>query len=202
MPLSQKTIRQFGLALGVLGLLGSSAHAAMETGPFNKPLEISVVGQKGPAPGISNPRTDQLGDAFATVPGSNSGGLVFANLSDLRLLVAEIGSARLERDDDGDQYIVANVNGINYAVDVYNCEPDCADLTFTASFEVDGISDTLMNEWNATRRFGKAYIREDGDAVIQFAINTRYGISVETFRDDMEWWKTVLDDYVEFIGFR
>lgn len=165
----------------------------------DKPADITLIGQKAPD---AAPETDPTGDPFATVPGENSGGLVFANIPDLLILAAEVGSARLDRDDDGQEYVAGTIDGINYALDVYNCDPDCADLTFTASFEMSGVTDAMMNEWNASRRFGKAYIRADGDAVLQIAINTRYGISVETFRDDMVWWETVLTDYVEFIGFR
>lgn len=203
MALSHTLWRHVGFALAACTLLSGAASAGQAMpSEGQKPSQITLLGQKGPAPGTANPNPDRTGDPFATVPGGNSGGLVFANLNDLRLLVAEVGSARMERGDDGEKYIAANVNGINYVVDVFNCDPDCADLTLTASFAVDGASDTLMNEWNATRRFGKAYIREDGDAVVQLAINTRYGITVETFRDDLEWWKNVVSDYVDFIGFR
>ncbi|MFK7793487.1 MAG: YbjN domain-containing protein [Devosiaceae bacterium] len=200
MTTSSKSLRLIGLTLGTVGMLATAANSApLVDDVFAKPSDFSIVGQKGPAP---ETRADDPADPFATVPGGNSGGLVFANLNDLRLLIAEVGSARMERDDDGDEYIAATIDGLNYAVDVYNCDPECADLTFTASFEVGGTTDTLMNEWNASRRFGKAYIREDGDAVIQFAINTRYGITVETFRDDLVWWETVIADYATFVGFR
>jgi hypothetical protein len=152
-------------------------------------LPSTALAQKGPQPA-----------AACTGPGPS--GMVFAVLDELCPVVAEIGTARLERDSNGERYIAATVNNINFAVDVYNCEPDCADLSFTASFEMDGLTIDQMNEWNSSRRFGKAYIRDDGDAVIQIAINTRHGISLETFRDDLVWWETVIEDYVEFIGFR
>lgn len=192
---------RFGMSLVASTLLVAFSAPAIsaELPVEGKPLEITLIGQKAP---VNMPGTDPTGDPFATVPGSNSGGLVFANIPDLLILAAEVGSARLERDDDGQEYVAGSIDGINYALDVYNCEPECADLTFTASFEMNGITDALMNEWNASRRFGKSYIRSDGDAVLQMAINTRYGISVETFRDDLVWWETVLTDYVEFIGFR
>lgn len=190
-----------GISLIASTILVALTAPAMSAGieVIGKPSDMTRVGQKAP---VSAPESDPTGDPFATVPGSNSGGLVFANVPDLLILAAEVGSARLERDDDGQEYVAGSIDNINYALDVYNCEPDCADLTFTASFEIDGITDAMMNEWNATRRFGKAYIRSDGDAVLQIAINTRYGITVETFRDDLVWWETVLIDYVEFIGFR
>lgn len=187
------------LVASTMLLAFSLPTVAAELPVDGKPADITLVGQKAP---VTAPGTDPTGDPFATIPGGNSGGLVFANIPDLLLLAAEVGSARLERDDDGQEYVAGSIDGINYALDVYNCDPECADLTFTASFEVNGVTDSMMNEWNATRRFGKAYIRPDGDAVLQIAINTRYGITVETFRDDMVWWETVLTDYVEFVGFR
>lgn len=200
--------KRCNLKLGRIGisLVASTMLAALATPTLSavldvggKPSDAAIVGQKAPS---ATPDTGPTGDPFASVPGGNSGGLIFANIPDLLILAAEVGSARLERDDDGQEYIAGSIDGINYALDVYNCDPDCADITFTASFEMNGVTDSLMNEWNATRRFGKAYIRSDGDAVLQIAINTRYGITVETFRDDLIWWETVLTDYVEFIGFR
>lgn len=195
------TPNRLGLSLAattMLVALSVSAIAA-EVPVSEQPVDVTYVGQKAPT---DAPDGDTTGDEFATVPGENSGGLVFANIPDLLVLAAEVGSARIDRDDDGQEYVAGSIDGINYALDVYNCDPECADLTFTASFEMNGVTDAMMNEWNASRRFGKAYIRSDGDAVLQIAINTRYGITVETFRDDMVWWETVLTDYVEFIGFR
>lgn len=195
------TPSRLGLSLAattMLVALSVSAIAA-EVPVSEQPVDVTYVGQKAPT---DAPDGETMGDEFATVPGENSGGLVFANIPDLLVLAAEVGSARIDRDDDGQEYVAGSIDGINYALDVYNCDPECADLTFTASFEMNGITDAMMNEWNASRRFGKAYIRSDGDAVLQIAINTRYGITVETFRDDLVWWETVLTDYVEFIGFR
>lgn len=187
-----QTIRQTtaltGLALACL--LPWTASAAM-LDRSGQPMDTAPVAQKAP---ITAPSTSCTGPAPT--------GPVFANINELCPLVAEIGTARVDRDGNGEEYIAATLNGINFAVDVYNCEPDCADLSFTASFEMEGLTVDRMNEWNSTRRFGKAYIRDDGDAVIQIAINTRHGIALETFRDDLVWWETVLQDYVEFIGFR
>ena len=192
-------------ALGVAAcaLMTASAWAVEQSSQPNnalKPHEAVHVGQKAPitpsSPGVAPERT------AATQPGADGGSLVFANLEDLLILAAEVGSARFEVGTNNDRYVAGSIDGINYAIDVYNCDPDCADITFTASFEVANLTADLMNEWNASRRFGKAYIRDDGDAVIQFAINTRHGVAVDTLRDDLVWWETVLEDYVTFVGFR
>lgn len=190
-----KPLRTFQQAIAATGiacacLLPTSVGAAALISN-EKPSEVALVAQKAP---ITAPAASCTGPAPS--------GQVFANITELCPLVAEVGTARVDRDGNGEQYIAATLDGINFAVDVYNCEPDCADLSFTASFEMEGLTVALMNEWNSTRRFGKAYIRDDGDAVIQIAINTRHGIALETFRDDLVWWETVLQDYVEFIGFR
>lgn len=190
-----KPLRMFQQAIAATGiacacLLPINVGAAALTSD-EKLSDMAPVAQKTP---ITTPS--------ASCTGPVPSGPVFANIDDICPLVAEVGTARVDRDSNGEQYIAATLNGINFAVDVYNCEPDCADLSFTASFEMEGLTVALMNEWNSTRRFGKAYIRDDGDAVIQIAINTRHGIALETFRDDLVWWETVLQDYVEFIGFR
>lgn len=184
----QQVIAATGIACACLLPISVGAAALISN---EKPSEAAPVAQKAPT---AAPAT--------SCSGSAPSGLVFANITEICPVIAEVGTARLDRDSNGEQYIAGTLDGINFAVDVYNCEPDCADLSFTASFEMEGLTVALMNEWNSTRRFGKAYIRDDGDAVIQIAINTRHGIALETFRDDLVWWETVLQDYVEFIGFR
>ncbi|MGD1885733.1 MAG: YbjN domain-containing protein [Cohaesibacteraceae bacterium] len=181
-------------ALLAAGVIVPTIAVSVSAAPasFEKPLETRLIGQKAPTP--------EPVERFET--SDDYGGLGFADLEQLRLLLAEIGSVRLETDNNGQDYLSGTVDGINFLVDVYNCDPGCADLTLTATFEIDGLTNELMNEWNASRRFGKSFIRDDGDAVIQFVINTRYGITTETFRDDLIWWQDVLTDYVEFIGFR
>jgi hypothetical protein len=181
--------------LVVVPLLSLSAQAADVHPQHGKPLGSAMLAQKAPTSQTS-------GETFQTIREGLSGELVFANLDDLLILAAEVGAARMEVGNDGSPYIAGTIDGINYAIDVYNCDPVCADLSFTSSFTIDGLTNDQMNDWNASRRFGKAYIREDGDAVLQIAINTRYGITVETFRDDLVWWQTVLEDYVSFVGFR
>jgi hypothetical protein len=167
----------------------ASVHAAPIDSANKLFASPAPVGQKGSS-------------ASSSCAGEVPQGMVFADIDTLCPLVAEAGTARVQRDGNGDAYIAATIDGINYAVDVYNCNPECADLTFTASFEIDGLTEAQMNDWNRTRRFGNAFIRSDGDVVIQMAINTRHGIAVDTFRDDLIWWETVLNDYVSFIGFR
>ena len=182
----QPTLASMALAFACWLALSANAAALPMT---EKPIDTGPRAQKGPPPA-------------ASCTGEVPSGLVYADIETLCPIVGEIGTARLERDSNGERYIAASVDGINFAVDVYNCDPDCADLSFTASFEMDGLSANLMNEWNSTRRFGKAFIRDDGHAVVQIAINTRHGITLETFRDDLVWWESVLEDYVDFIGFR
>lgn len=187
------------VAVLAAGCLSASAPAFAADGSLTKPEQPGLIAQKQPAPQPS-PQPQEPVERFTS--SDEYGGLVFADLEQLHLLLAEIGSVRRETDEQGVTYLAGTVEGINYVVDVYNCDPGCADLTFTASFEMQGMTNDLMNEWNASRRFGKAYIRSDGDAIIQMAINTRFGITTETFRDDLIWWQDVLTDYVEFIGFR
>ena len=184
-PLVTKTAAALalGLALSVMGAVSIADGA---------PLEEDAVPVAQKAPNRS---------ASCTGTGATTG-LVFADLPELCPILAESGSARLERYDDGQQYIVGTINGLNYGLDVYNCDPQCADMSFSASFTLDGVTMERMNEWNRTQRFGTAYLDEEGDAWILWTVNTRFGIPAETFRDDIVWWSSIMDNFANHIGFR
>lgn len=178
---------------GVLAILA----LALATGPAA--AEIRYVAQKQP-PAVTAAPSDQAPSAR---PDDGAlGDLVFADIDALFRFAAEHGSARIESYEDGGRYIAGEIAGLRYVIDIYNCDPACADFTFSAAFSVDAISVDQVNEWNATRRFGQAYVDDDGSAVLQYSINARFGLPAETLRDDFVWWQTILEEYAGFIGYK
>ncbi|MEZ5722580.1 MAG: YbjN domain-containing protein [Paracoccaceae bacterium] len=59
-----------------------------------------------------------------------------------------------------------------------------------------------MNTWNAEKRFGKAFLDDEGDLVIEMNVNLWSGVSENNpQRDTFDWWRVVIESFEEYIGF-
>ncbi|QMV01619.1 YbjN domain-containing protein [Devosia sp. D6-9] len=113
------------------------------------------------------------------------------------------GETKLEKQDNGDPKIKGDLDGITYAIYFMNCtdNKDCEDLNFYAGFldlkpEMD-----VINSWNRDKRFGKAYLDSDGDAVVEMDLNLEHGISSDNLDADISVWSLVVEQYAEHIGY-
>lgn len=124
--------------------------------------------------------------------------IVDATLPDRLLpIFAKFGSVEIIADDAGDPLIRGAINGTTYLVFFYGCTDNaaCKNLTFTASWDVDGISATAINDWNRNKRFGKAFLDGDNDPAIQMTVNLDYGVTATNFEDTVDWWRVVLGQF-------
>jgi hypothetical protein len=104
--------------------------------------------------------------------------------------------AEQQRDDDGRPMITGTLNELRFVVLFYGCNEAgsaCETIQFRIRF-VDPQADLArINEWNRTRRFGRAYIDTDGDAVLEMDINiSRGGASPALFADNLEYWRELV----------
>ncbi len=182
--------------------------AALSAGALALGMAVIVLGavpqaQSAPLEGAAAPVAQKTPVRSPSCTGTAATtGLVFANPTQLCPILAESGSAQIDRNNDGQEYISGTINGLNYSVDFHECETNCTDMSFISSFTLEGITMERMNEWNRTQRFGTAYVDSDGTAWVVWTINARFGISAETFRDDVLWWSSVMENFANHIGFR
>ena len=59
-----------------------------------------------------------------------------------------------------------------------------------------------INAWNRDKRFGKAYLDSDLDAVIEYDVNLEHGISRENLDSTFQVWSLILKQYADYIGFQ
>lgn len=115
------------------------------------------------------------------------------------------GSAELGKDSVGDPMVTGRLSNIHYVIFFYGCNDagkQCDSLQFRASWSVDGVSQDLMNEWNRTKRFGKAYLNEEGNARIEMNVNLDYGVSAENLNDTFDWWRIALEEFLAHLQSR
>lgn len=114
-------------------------------------------------------------------------------------------AATLEVDDEGDPVIRTKIAGTNTSIYFYGCEDngkDCRSISFGAGFETDSpftLKDA--NQWNAEKRFSKAYVNDEGAARIEMDVNLMGGgVSAESFADTVDWWDYSITEFKTFIN--
>lgn len=138
-----------------------------------------------------------LSSLLASIP-SQAQDLITAKDPNVILNVAKgFGSAKLDKDDGGDPMIVGRMDGVRYGIYFYGCKngKDCDDIQFTAAWDEDKFDPADINDWNLTKRYGRAYVDKDGDPTIDMVVNLDYGVSEANLEDSFNWWGVVLREF-------
>jgi len=123
-------------------------------------------------------------------------------IDDILALAQGYGDATLETQGNGQPRIAGKVGGVPYQVFFLNCDSGaCEDLNFYAGFS--GVKPTMdsMNAWNRDKRFGRAYLDSDLDAVIEYDINLEYGVARENLNAAFGVWSLVLGEFAGYVGY-
>jgi hypothetical protein len=120
-------------------------------------------------------------------------------------IIQDLGyRANLEIDGEGDPMIRSSVGGTQFTVVFYGCgeaHDQCQILMFKAGYEMnEAVGMDVINEWNATRLFGRAYLDEVSDPWIELVLNVHGGVTRQQFENTFEWWETSVGDFEDEIG--
>jgi len=129
--------------------------------------------------------------------------IIDGSMTDEILNIAKgYGSATLGTQTNGDPKISGKIEGVPYQVYFYNCtdNANCEDINFYAGFLDNKPDLETINAWNRDKRFGKAYLDSDLDAVVEWDVNLEYGITRENLDANFGVWGLVLDQYTTYIG--
>jgi hypothetical protein len=105
------------------------------------------------------------------------------------------GIARLETaSSTGNPKISGRADGKAYEVFFYGCDDakaNCNSIQFWAYWDQDAPLETI-NGWNKDTRYGKVYVDQDSDIVLEYDVNLLGGISAETLEDNAVIWVQLL----------
>jgi hypothetical protein len=141
------------------------------------------------------------GPVFAQSQGES---LISGSDVDTILAIAQRhGSAEREDQMNGNPGISGMIGDADYYIYFVNCDPapDCEDINFYAGFYDFQPTLESINEWNRDRRFGKAYLDQDGDAVVELDINLEYGVTADNLDASFQVWALVLSEFAAHIGY-
>lgn len=164
--------------------------------------------QKTPAGQASFAGTGPLPDAPAPDAGRQARlGLVVDASNPERLVDILRGMGlRAELDTSASPpLILGQIEGANFAILFYGCglAQSCAAIQFVAGFQMaDPPGLQRLNEWNAGRILGQAYLDEDGILRIAHYMALRHGVSETNFTFAVQQWGIAVRDFMTHIGFR
>ena len=114
------------------------------------------------------------------------------------------GSATLEKQSNGDPKIAGKIKSVTYQIYFENCtdNANCEDLNFYAGFLDNKPTLEVINAWNRDKRFGRAYLDSDLDAVVEFDLNMEHGVSRANLDAAFSVWSLILDQFTTHIGYK
>ena len=114
--------------------------------------------------------------------------------------------ATLGTDRVGDPMITSAVAGTEYQMFFYNCTAHqaCATVQFHSRYQpATPVGLERLNEWNSTKRFGRAFLDKSGFPVLEMDVDLDDGgLSSLLFIDNIEFWTSILVSFEQHIGVR
>jgi hypothetical protein len=101
--------------------------------------------------------------------------------SSLKTLLNNEGYSEIKIEDS--RILVFKIEGTTV---VFVVSDDGNSGILRASWSGTGVSLKSINEWNATKRFSRAYLDQEGDPVIEMDFDLGGGVTIERFQDFMD----------------
>jgi hypothetical protein len=109
----------------------------------------------------------------------------------------------ITKDSVGDPLILSSTSGYNFGIYFYGCDNGkaCKTVQFSSSFDPDTTPGlTELNQYARENRWGRVYLDEDNDPVIEMDIDLEDGgMSEELFIDNLEYFELVMSSFAKWV---
>lgn len=111
----------------------------------------------------------------------------------------------VKKNKDGQPYVDSAANGHGFSIDLYNCEDNekktgCKTMLFSTWWKPEPyLTVALANRYNSKSMFGRAYINDKSELVLELPVTTVGGINQANFEDVVDWWSNVDGDMDKMI---
>ena len=142
--------------------------------------------------------------ALAWIISAHAQTLTGANTGEILNAARDYGSATLAAQSNGDPQITGKIDGITYQIYFRNCTDNkkCEDLTFYLGFLDLKPTLQLINDWNMNKRFSRAYLDQDQDAVVEMDLDMVKGVSPEYLDSQIGLWTLVVGQFADHVGYK
>ncbi len=121
--------------------------------------------------------------------------LIDAKMPEKILEVAKgFGSAELSKDGNGDPVISGRIEGKKYQISFFGCSggSKCHDIRLSTGWSNTKVGLEQVNAWNRTKRYGTAYLDDEGDPILSMTVNLEHGVNRSNLDDTFDDWSTVI----------
>ena len=142
--------------------------------------------------------------ALALTISAQAQSLTAANTDEILNAARGYGSATLTAQSNGDPQITGKVDGITYQIYFRNCTDNkkCEDLNFYLGFLDLKPTLQVINDWNMNKRFSRAYLDQDQDAVVEMDLDMVKGVSPEYLDSQIGLWTLVVGQFADHVGYK
>lgn len=113
--------------------------------------------------------------------------------------------ARTDMEDDAYPAVFSSVGGTDFAIQFQTCDngySECRVLLFKVGYDLDdGTSLAAVNAFNEQTLIGRAYLDDENDPWLEWAVNLYGGVTRKNFEDTFDWWEIIVAQFEEHIGF-
>ena len=124
-------------------------------------------------------------------------------------IARESGEANVGQDLFRDPVIVAKSEGVDYEIGFYGCHlgRNCETVLFRAillheEWDGDHPEIDIIDEWNASKLFGRAILSESGQAILEHPVAMGRGLSRQTMRATFAAWTNALEEFADHVDFK
>jgi len=107
------------------------------------------------------------------------------------------GNVELEQDKQGDPKISGMAQGKKFVILFYGCDQGkgCKSISFYAGWKTDNQEVALsdINQWNSDKRFGRMYLDESSDPILQMDVEMENGMTRENLEEVFRDWASVIN---------
>jgi len=106
----------------------------------------------------------------------------------------------IAKDKDGDPLLKAVDGQTRYSVYFYNRNGQSRFDAIQFGFGFAGIAPARIAQWNKSKRFGRAYLEEDGKVWVEMDMETTRGITTEALEENLDRWLSVLAEFARYVA--
>lgn len=108
--------------------------------------------------------------------------------------------AKLSETSSGRPKIDSKIGRKNFGIYFYDCKENknCKSISFSTGWEIKNkrpFDLAVINKWNSEKRFGQAFVDDDGDPNIAWAVVLSGGISRPAFEETLDYWQSAVTDF-------
>ncbi len=110
-----------------------------------------------------------------------------------------LGSARMEKDDNGDPMLSGRMEGVKYVIYFYGCEDheNCKSLQFSTGY-TDPLTADQANAWNRKYRWVKAYAGDGSN--FKMDVSFEGGITRANLEEQFSNWDSMVGNIKDFLN--